>query len=241
MKKLCLSLLLAALPFSCAFAENWIPFPSADPAFIDTDSYGEANGISTIRMKEDFGHGPVVFTLAFRPADRTYKTVDMLMPGKNGPVKEVLPESEPWQKIKPGTFGKNIYTHFIENPIPRFENPRWLAIWHDQQKGKGGATIYIERDGLSYRDGYATFYFKVTAPDKNGALVTGIYHVKMNMAYKKVQALSITDYDANGHITAHGAGDRQRTDFSDDTPMGKLYAYINGELTSGRLPDSSKR
>lgn len=238
MKKILLSLCIAALSVCPAAAENWIPVPSDSPAFIDTDSYTAEGDVATIRMKEDFGKGPVLFTLAFRTSHRTYKTMDIVLPGGEG-GKEIRYDDHDWQPVRPGTFGKNLYTHFIENPIPHFDNPRWLAVWHEQKQG--GATLYLERSSLSYRDGYAMLYFKVAKPDKSGGLIASMYHVKMNMAYKKVQALSLTDYGTDGRITAHGAGSRTWANISPGTPMAKLYDYINGELTSGRLPNLTRR
>lgn len=237
MKKIILSLCFAALSICPAAAENWIPLPSRDPIFIDTDSYAKEGDLATICMKEDFGNGPIIFTLAFRTSDRSYKTMRIVIPETDGP-REIHSGQQNWEKIGPRTFGKNLYTHFIENPIPHFENPRWLAIWHDQKKT--GTTMYLERNSLSYRDGYATFYFKVSAPSPAAGTVFSIYRVKMDIAYKKVQALSITNYGADGRVTAHGAGDRIRVKIDDDTPMKKLYDYINDELTSGRLPNLTR-
>ena len=159
------------------------------------------------------------------------------MPSKDGKMEtKVYPDNpENWSKILPNTLGKTIYTHYVENPLPRFTNPDWVTLYKEQGVRFYGSEYQIEKNTMSYRDGYATFWMRITYPWKDQNFSAAVYQVKMDVPNKKVQTLSMTEYDYDGKVRSHGAGSRDRGNIEPDTPMYKVYEYVNHALRTGQL------
>lgn len=93
----------------------------------------------------------------------------------------------------PGTYGKNLYRHYVETPLPPTD-----AKWKQLYKNNRGAAFSIDTNSLRYKNGYADFWLAVEAPNQEKDLSRIIYRIRMNMAYKKVMTLSATEYNAAG-------------------------------------------
>lgn len=98
-----------------------------------------------------------------------------------------------------------------------------------------GSTYDIEKQTLRYKNGYATFFLRIAYPWKDQDFSQVIYHVRMDVPNKKVQTLSMTEYDFDGKIKNHGRGSTERAPILPDTPMDQVHRYIKGEVDAGRL------
>ena len=140
-----------------------------------------------------------------------------------------------WSALVPHSFGMNLYNHYVENPLPRFTNPQWLVIYKEEGVRFHGSTYDVEKNTISYKDGYATFWIRISYPWKDQNFSSVIYHVKMDVPHKRIQTLSMTRYDYDGKVQSHGAGSRDREPIAEGSPMEKVHDYINKELLAGHI------
>ena len=140
-----------------------------------------------------------------------------------------------WSALVPHSFGMNLYSHYVENPLPRFTNPQWLVIYKEEGVRFHGSTYDVEKNTISYKDGYATFWIRISYPWKDQNFSSVIYQVRMDVPHKRIQTLSMTRYDYDGKVQSHGAGSRDRETIAEGSPMEKVHAYINKELLAGHI------
>ena len=238
MKKILLPLLALLLPMAPVMAENWIPLPSDTTAQVDTDSYVDSGIRSSITLSLDLPQGKAVSTLEFDKDHRTYRVSDVKTYKEDGSPKDTMTygdDADSWSPLLPNSFGKNVYTHFVEYPIPHFNHPLWLNVYKEDGVKYHGSTYDIEKNTISYKNGYATFWLRIAYPWKDQDFSAVIYQVKMDIPNKRVQTLSMTEYGFDGKIKTHGAGSAERSPIVADTPMEKVHHYIKTELDSGRL------
>ena len=57
----------------------------------------------------------------------------------------------------------------------------------------------------------------------------------MDVQNKKVQTLSMTEYDFDGKIKNHGRGSTERAPILPDTPIDQVHRKKKGEDEAGRL------
>lgn len=244
MKKL-LALALSACLLSAGpvFAENWIPFQGSEGTAIDTDSYVDSGIRSSIAVKAPMDDGSAISTIEFDKDKRSYRIADMKTLDKEGKmVKDFTYSDDPqnWSRLVPHSFGMNLYDHYILHPLPRFSSPVWLVIYKEEGVRFRGSTYDVEKNTITYKDGYATFWVRISYPWKDQDFSRVIYQVKMDMPHKKIQTLSMTSYDYEGKVKVHGAGTRDREDVVAGSPMEKVYEYINKELNAGHIRMMSK-
>lgn len=237
-KSFILLTLWAMLSISPVMAENWIPLPFSPNCDIDTDSVMTTDAISTLRIRMPSGKGLTTADLAFDSDHMAWAIAGNETTGQGGDVesqtRHALGDFQ-WTKLKPNTFGKNLYVNYVENPMPHFSHPAWLDLYTEQGVKYHGAKYAVERNTLTYKDGYAYFWMKMMYRDKSMNYSQTIYYVKMNVPYRNVQTLSMTVYDYAGKVKIHGAGSPDKEAITPGTPMEKIYDYIQGELKSGRL------
>lgn len=238
MKKIMLPLLALLLPLFPVSAENWIALPSDTTAQVDTDSYVDSGIRSSIALSLALPQGKAVSTLEFDKDHRTYRVSDVKTYQEDGSLKDTMTysdDADSWSPLLPNSFGKNVYTHFIAYPIPHFAHPQWLNVYKEDGVKYHGSTYDIEKNTISYKNGYATFWLRIAYPWKDQDFSAVIYQVKMDIPNKRVQTLSMTEYGFDGKIKTHGAGSAERAPIAADTPMSKVHQYIKTELESGRL------
>ena len=130
----------------------------------------------------------------------------------------------------PGTYGKNLYRHYVETPLPP-SDAKWKQLYKDNR----GTAFSIDTNSLRYKNGYADLWLAVTLPDQEKDLSQIIYRVRINMAYKKVMTLSATEYNAAGKIRLHAAAEGAKETIPNDSPVEKVFEYLKNEIDSGRL------
>ena len=140
-----------------------------------------------------------------------------------------------WSRLVPHSFGMNLYTHYVANPLPRFVKPQWLLVYKEQGVRFHGSTYDVEKNTITYKDGYATFWVRISYPWKDQNFSSVIYHVKMDVPHKRIQTLSMTRYGYDGKIQSHGAGTTDRESIEPGSPMEKIHDYINKELLAGHI------
>ncbi len=238
MKKFLTALLLltaAALPAS---AENWISLPGSESASVDTDSYMDSGLMADMDIKLSLEGESVISSMEFDKENRTYRIAAVKALAADGTVKGNTTydnTKESWNALQPNSFGRNVYTHFVENPLPHFKNPEWMTVYKEEGIKFHGSTYDIEKHTISYKNGYATFFLRIAYPWEDQNFSKVIYQVRMDVPNKRVQTLSMTEYDLNGKIKNHGAGSSDRTPIAEDTPMEKIHTYIKGEVDAGKL------
>lgn len=238
MKKILFPLLALALQISPVMAENWISLPSDTTAQVDTDSYVDSGIRSSVALQLSLPQGKAISTLEFDKDRRTYRVSDVKTYTADGQLKDTMTyddDANSWSPLLPNSFGKNVYTHFIEYPIPHFTHPTWLMVYKEDGVKYHGSTYDIEKNTIQYKNGYATFWLRIAYPWKDQDFSAVIYQVKMDIPNKRVQTLSMTEYGFDGKIKTHGAGSQERSPISDDTPMAKVHQYIKTELEAGRI------
>ena len=181
-------------------AENWIKNADGSPSWIDTDSIRQEQAISSFDMRKVLH------------AEK-----------KENP-------DDGWNKLIPGTYGKNLYRHYVETPLPP-SDAKWKQLYKDNR----GTTFSIDTNSLRYKNGYADLWLAVTLPDQEKDLSQIIYRVRINMAYKKVMTLSATEYNAAGKIRLHAAAEGAKENIPNDSPVEKVFEYLKDEIDSGRL------
>lgn len=230
--------LLSCFGSLSAGAENWIPFPSEQNVLVDTDSYVNGGLRTDISLKIEESDGYAVTALEFDREEKTYRIARTALYGPDGKVKEdhtYSDDQENWNPVIAHSFGGNVYTHYVENPLPHLLNPSWKIIYTEKSSKYRGSSYAIETNTISYKDGYAYFWLRIAYMSKEDDFSQAIYRVKMDVPNKKVQTLSMTQYDYTGKIKAHGAGARKRDSIEADTPMAEVHRYIESELLAGRL------
>lgn len=238
MKKIWLAAALLLSGVMPAGAENWIPFPAEANAFVDTDAYVDGGLRTDVSLKIEGEDRTAVTLLEFDRENRKYRIAKTELLDKAGQVTESRTygdDPENWNPVITRSFGGNVYTHYVENPLPHFLKPDWKIIYVEASPKYRGSSYAIETNTISYKDGYAYFWLRIAYMSKEDDFSQAIYRVKMDVPNKKVQTLSMTQYDYTGKIKAHGAGARTRDSITDDTPMAKVHAYINEELLAGRI------
>ncbi len=232
---LCVSLLFSGLSVT---AENWIKSTDDSPAWVDTDSYKKNGNISSLDMRLGFPEGTILSTLEFNTRSSTWRTASLVTRDNTGKVLHAEQKTDPaegWNRIMPGTYGKSIYTHYIQTPIPHAEDFEWLPVYQEPTKQYAGSTFSIDKKTLSYKDGYADFWLDASFPQEKKDFSRTIYRVKMNMAYKKVMTISATEYNYAGKIRLHAAGSKKWEEIPSNTPIEKVFNYLKEEIDSGRL------
>lgn len=236
MKPFITALLLMAGTFSPVSAANWIPLPASESAEVDTDSYVDSGVRASMDLKLSLDGTSVISTMEFDKDRRTYHIAAVKTLAADGSVKESTRFSDDsWSPLLPNSFGRNVYTHFIDQPIPHFTNPQWLPLFKESGVKFHGSTYDIEKQTLRYKNGYATFFLRIAYPWKDQDFSQVIYHIRMDVPNKKVQTLSMTEYDFDGKIKNHGRGSTERAPILPDTPMDQVHRYIKGEVDAGRL------
>lgn len=138
----------------------------------------------------------VVSTMEFDTSKNTWRTAALVTRDKDGKVLHAEKKENPddgWNKLMPGTYGKNLYRHYVETPLPP-SDAKWKQLYKDNR----GTAFSIDTNSLRYKNGYADLWLAVTLPDQEKDLSQIIYRVRINMAYKKVMTLSATEYNAAG-------------------------------------------
>ncbi len=238
MKKFLTALLLFTAGVLPASAENWISLPGSDSAAVDTDSFVDSGLRAGLDIKLALDGDAVISSMEFDKERRTYRVAAVKTLAADGSVKGNTTYSDDagsWNALQPNSFGRNVYNHFVENPIPHFKNPEWMPIYKEEGIKFHGSTYDIEKHTISYKNGYATFYLRIAYPWEDQNFSQVIYQVRMDVPNKRVQTLSMTEYDLQGKIKNHGAGGNDRTPIASDTPMEKIHTYIQREVESGRL------
>ena len=180
MKKLFTAILACAMmagASASALAENWVVLPGTSGVKVDTDSYVDGGILAQMTLELPAGGKNVISSMAFNREDNTYRIATLQMPSKDGKMEtKVYPDNpENWSKILPNTLGKTIYTHYVENPLPRFTNPDWVTLYKEQGVRFHGSEYQIEKNTMSYRDGYATFWMRITYPWKDQNFSAAVY------------------------------------------------------------------
>lgn len=201
MKLFITALLLMAGTFSPVSAANWVPLPASESAEVDTDSYVDSGIRASMDLKLSLDGTSVISTMEFDKDRRTYHIAAVKTLAADGSIQESarFPDDS-WSPLLPNSFGRNVYTHFIEQPIPHFTNPQWLPLFKESGVKFHGSTYDIEKQTLRYKNGYATFFLRIAYPWKDQDFSQVIYHVRMDVPNKKVQTLSMTEYDFDGKI-----------------------------------------
>lgn len=231
-----MALALCLLGGGAAFSANWIDLPGQTGMKMDTDSYVDSGIRSSFVFEIALNDKTTLSTIEFDREKRTYRILDSKVLTKEGKVEEEHTyRNDVWDKVTPHSFGMNLYTHFIENPLPRFAKPDWVTLYTEKAIRYHGSTYDIERNTISYKDGYATFWLRLSYPEKDRDFSSAIFHVKMDVPNRRIQGLSMTTYDYEGRVKSHGAGARKWEKISPDTPMDTVHSYINKELLAGRI------
>lgn len=117
-----------AFTFCLAFAgmqvsaENWIKNADGSPSWIDTDSIRQEQAISSFDMRLESSDFTVVSTMEFDTSKNAWRTAALVTRDKDGKVLHAEKKENPddgWNKLMPGTYGKNLYRHYVETPCPR--------------------------------------------------------------------------------------------------------------------------
>lgn len=240
MKKLLAPILAACLMVGgeTTLAENWIPFQDSNATLVDTDSYVDSGLRASLSIKSEGKDGSAISNIEFDKNRRAYRVTEMKTLDEKGTVTNDFTYSDDpqnWSTLVPHSFGMNLYNHYVENPLPRFTNPQWLVIYKEEGVRFHGSTYDVEKNTISYKDGYATFWIRISYPWKDQNFSSVIYHVKMDVPHKRIQTLSMTRYDYAGKVQSHGAGSRDRETITEGSPMEKVHAYINKELLAGHI------
>lgn len=232
-----MALALCLLGGGAAFSANWISMPGQTGMKMDTDSYLDSGLRSSFVFEIQLNGKTTLSTIEFDRENKTYRILDSRVLDADGKVeeKETYQQDEIWDKVTPHSFGMNLYTHFVENPLPRFTNPDWVTLYTEKSIRYQGSSYAVEKNTISYKNGYATFWLRLSYPAKDKDFSSAIFHVKMDVPNKRIQSLSMTTYDYEGHVRSHGAGARVWEKISPDTPMDKVHDYINQELLAGRI------
>lgn len=216
-----------------ASAENWIPAADGSPAYIDTDSIRQSEPVSTLDIRFSYPDGTVVSSLEFDRSKNTWRTAALVTRDKENKVlsaQKKEQEHDGWNPIMNGTYGKSLYTRYIETPLPPAA-PQWKEIYKDGT----GAVFSIDAATLRYKNGYADLWLSAVSPNEEKDFSQTIYRVRMNMAYKKVITLSATEYNYAGHIRLHAPAGGAKEDIPASSPVEKVFDYLKEEIDSGRL------
>ena len=240
MKKLLAPILAACLMVGgeTALAENWIPFQDSNATLVDTDSYVDSGLRASLSIKSEGKDGSAISNIEFDKNRRAYRVTEMKTLDEKGTVTNDFSYSDApqnWSALVPHSFGMNLYNHYVENPLPRFTNPQWLVLYKEEGVRFHRSTYDVEKNTISYKDGYATFWIRISYPWKDQNFSSVIYHVKMDVPHKRIQTLSMTRYDYDGKVQSHGAGSRDRETIAEGSPMEKVHDYINKELLAGHI------
>lgn len=186
MKKLLAPILAACLMVGgeTALAENWIPFQDSDTTLVDTDSYVDSGLRSSLSIKSKAKEGDTISNIEFDKNHRTYRVTEMKTLDAKGTVTNDFTYSDDpqnWSALVPHSFGMNLYSHYVENPLPRFTNPQWLVIYKEEGVRFHGSTYDVEKNTISYKDGYATFWIRISYPWKDQNFSSVIYQVRMKI------------------------------------------------------------
>lgn len=240
MKKLLAPILAACLMVGgeTVLAENWISFQDSRTTLIDTDSYVDSGLRSSLSIKSKGKEGETISNIEFDKNSRAYRVTEMKTLDEKGAVTNDFTYSDDpqnWSPLVPHSFGMNLYNHYVENPLPHFTKPQWLVIYKEDGVRFHGSTYDVEKNTISYKDGYATFWIRISYPWKDQDFSSVIYHVKMDVPHKRIQTLSMTRYDYDGKVQSHGAGSKDRETITEGSPMEKVHDYINKELLAGHI------
>lgn len=131
-----------------ALAENWIPFQDSDTTLVDTDSYVDSGLRSSLSIKSKAKEGDTISNIEFDKNHRTYRVAEMKTLDAKGAVTNDFTYSDDpqnWSALVPHSFGMNLYSHYVENPLPRFTNPQWLVIYKEEGVRFHGSTYDVEK------------------------------------------------------------------------------------------------
>lgn len=186
MKLFITALLLMAGALSPVGAANWIPLPASESAEVDTDSYVDSGVRASMDLKLSLDGTSVISTMEFDKDRRTYHIAAVKTLAADGIIQESTRFSDDsWSPLLPNSFGRSVYTHFIEQPIPHFTNPQWLPLFKESGVKFHGSTYDIEKQTLRYKNGYATFFLRIAYPWKDQDFSQVIYHVRMDVPNKR--------------------------------------------------------
>lgn len=127
-----LCLALAGMQVS---AENWIKNADGSPSWIDTDSIRQEQAISSFDMRLESSDFTVVSTMEFDTSKNTWRTAALVTRDKDGKVLHAEKKENPddgWNKLIPGTYGKNLYRHYVETPLPP-PDAKWKQLYKDNR------------------------------------------------------------------------------------------------------------
>ena len=139
-----------------ALAENWIPFQDSDTTLVDTDSYVDSGLRSSLSIKSKAKEGDTISNIEFDKNHRTYRVTEMKTLDAKGTVTNDFTYSDDpqnWSALVPHSFGMNLYSHYVENPLPRFTNPQWLVIYKEEGVRFHGSTYDVEKQRDTLADG----------------------------------------------------------------------------------------
>lgn len=134
-------------------AENWIKNADGSPSWIDTDSIRQEQAISSFDMRLESSDFTVVSTMEFDTSKNTWRTAALVTRDKDGKVLHAEKKENPddgWNKLMPGTYGKNLYRHYVETPLPP-SDAKWKQLYKDNR----GTAFSIDTNSLRYKNGYA--------------------------------------------------------------------------------------
>ena len=157
-----LCLALAGMQVS---AENWIKNADGSPSWIDTDSIRQEQAISSFDMRLESSDFTVVSTMEFDTSKNAWRTAALVTRDKDGKVLHAEKKENPddgWNKLIPGTYGKNLYRHYVETPLPP-PDAKWKQLYKDNR----GAAFSIDTNSLRYKNGYADFWLAVEVPNQD--------------------------------------------------------------------------
>ena len=127
-----LCLALAGMQVS---AENWIKNADGSPSWIDTDSIRQEQTISSFDMRLESSDFTVVSTMEFDTSKNAWRTAALVTRDKDGKVLHAEKKENPddgWNKLIPGTYGKNLYRHYVETPLPP-PDAKWKQLYKDNR------------------------------------------------------------------------------------------------------------
>ena len=115
-------------------AENWIKNADGSPSWIDTDSIRQEQAISSFDMRLESSDFTVVSTMEFDTSKNAWRTAALVTRDKDGKVLHAEKKENPddgWNKLMPGTYGKNLYRHYVETPLPP-SDAKWKQLYKIQ-------------------------------------------------------------------------------------------------------------
>lgn len=92
--------------------------------------------------------------MEFDTSKNTWRTAALVTRDKDGKVLHAEKKENPddgWNKLIPGTYGKNLYRHYVETPLPP-PDAKWKQLYKDNR----GAAFSIDTNSLRYKTAMPT-------------------------------------------------------------------------------------